>query len=109
VLILRFKPEGLERLRFDRVSEALQRKCRKLAAHKGDRRETVLVLESDDTLGDRAVIGDVVSEALTGRDDTPDHVFLVETAGRPWYIWTLKEGTDVYPSQRLLDQDPVEF
>lgn len=107
--ISRFWPDDLEKWRTERVLEAVARKCPKLSAHKADGRETVLVLESDDiALGNFADIGVAFSRAIAGRNDVPDSAFLAETEGRPWYVWTLKEGADVYPSQRLLDSDPVE-
>ncbi len=48
------------------------------------------------------MIGEAVAKAMSGREDAPDHILLVETEGRPWYLWPLKEGADVYPNQRLL-------
>ena len=106
--IFRGRPEELEPQRAGRVQQAVARKCPKLAVQKVDGRETILVLESDDiALANCADICASVSLALAGRDDVPDSVFLVDTAGgRPWYLWALKEGADLYPCQRL--RDPVE-
>jgi hypothetical protein len=102
LLVSRAVPDDLEALRLQRLREALGRKCPKLSVHKADGRETVLVLESNDiALGNNSVIAKAFVQALGERTDPPDRVFLVETEGRPWYLWTLKEVEDVYPSPRL--------
>ncbi len=102
LFVARFMPAVLEELRVDRMREALERKCPKLATCQSEGRRTVLVLESNDiALGNHHDIGAAFAKTITERNDPPDQVFLVETETRPWFIWALKEGTKVYPSQRL--------
>lgn len=111
--ISRFSPEDLEDQRLERVREALKRKCPKLSKHQDDR-ETVLALEyCDIALGAPDKIGLAVGLALAervDRKDAPHSIFLVDTyIERPWPVWTLKEGADVFPCPRLRDLDPVEL
>ena len=98
LLIMRFTPPHLRELRVQRIREALDRKCAKLAAHHADSRRTVLVLESDDVaLANRHEVGEALREVLAARTEVPDLVFLVETEDEPWYGWVLKEDAGVYP------------
>jgi hypothetical protein len=109
MVISRSWPDALEEQRLKRVQTALARKCPKLAEYKAENRQTVLVLESDDIgLGCHGAIREAVAKAVVSRDDVPDRIFLAETETRPWFVWALKEGADVYPSQRLLDYEPFE-
>jgi hypothetical protein len=101
-------PDEIETHRAERIRAAFDRKCPKLFRHKTAGRETVLVLESNDiALGNHHEIGMSVAATLLGRFDVPDHIFLVETEGKS-IIWTLKQGVDIYPCQRLLDVKPFE-
>ena len=74
-----FSPEKLEELRRQRVRLALDAKCPKLLAAKGESRISVLVLESDDiALANPVVIGNALVQGLSSGRET----FLTR------YIWS---------------------
>jgi hypothetical protein len=110
LLISRYAPDDLDALRVTRVARALERKTGKLALEKEKGRESVLILESNDiSLANRAAIGHALAAALVNEQHPPDYVYLVETDGRPWYVYILKEGADIYPHPRLKSAMPVEI
>ena len=110
LLISRFAPDDLETKRQTRVQQAIDRKYRKLAREKAKGRESILILESNDiALGNSGVVGDAVAKALATCPEPPDRVYLVETDGRPWYLYRLKEGADIYPNPRLHDYNTIEI
>lgn len=91
--------DNLADLRFDRIREALDRKCPKLSAEQRAGRITVLALESDDMpLINRRAVSAAVVEALASRTDSPDLIFWVRTSTQPWNTWLLKEGASSYPA-----------
>jgi len=95
-----FSPEKLEELRRQRVRLALDAKCPKLLAAKGESRISVLVLESDDiALANPVVIGNALVQGLSKRQgDVPDEVYLVGTElEQQWIVWVLKERSCQFP------------
>lgn len=91
-------PEKLEDERLKRIKRALEDKCPKLQAAKGDSRCSILLLESDDIcLGDNIQISKSVLNSLEKRTDIPDEIYLVETEFKPWILWKIKEGSSIYP------------
>lgn len=110
LLVSRFAPDDLEARRQARVQQAIERKYRKLAKEKAKGRESILILESNDiALGNSSVVGDAAAKALASCPEPPDRVYLVETDGRPWYLFRLKEGADIYPNPRLHDYNTIEI
>src|SRR6266542_1823910 len=97
VLTSRAVPEDLSDRRRVRIARALQDKCPKLAAARGDTRESILVLESNDlALGNYVEIATAVESELENRHDIPDVVCLGETdAGL--VVWLVKERESVFP------------
>lgn len=110
LLVSRFAPDDLEAKRQARVQQAIDRKYRKLAKEKARGRESILILESNDiALGNSSVVGAAAARALASCPEPPDRVYLVETDGRPWYLYRLKEGADLYPNARLHDYNTIEI
>jgi len=87
-------PEYLREQRRQRIRKALNDKCPKLFDAKGDKRTSILVLESNDIfLGNCCEIARAVAEELKAHRDAPDEVYLVETELKLWTIWILKDGS----------------
>lgn len=97
VFVFRSVPEDLEEMRSERVNNALEAKCPKLADARADASESILVLQSNDlALGNYSDIAAAVMAGLTDRTDTPDVVCLVETdAGIT--VWLIKERDALFP------------
>jgi len=92
-------PEDLEKHRRERIRKALEDKCPKLCKARGDKRISILLLESDDLyLSNCCDTADAVVDELKGRDDTPDEVYLVETEIeiKQSVVWVLKAGTNLF-------------
>jgi len=66
-------------------------------------------VSNDIALGNSSVVGEAAATALANCPEPPDRVYLVETDGRPWYLYRLKEGADIYPSARLHDYNTIEI
>jgi len=97
--ISRSEPDELEKQRRLRIRRALDDKCPKLQKERGNDRISVLILESDDmALANHAVIAQAVILELSDRKvDLPDEVYLIETEIKPWEVWILKEGNNLFP------------
>ena len=79
--------------RVERIREACQRKCPKLARWKRDHgARTVLVLEENDIqLTNQQVVADALLEVEQTMRDRPDEVYLVSTAVEtPWWTFALR-------------------
>ncbi|MGD0267165.1 MAG: hypothetical protein ABSD47_19785 [Candidatus Methylomirabilota bacterium] len=96
-----------QRLRRERIGEALARKCPKLLAAHEEGCVSVLILESDDvSLANRTVVAEGTVAELAGRDDVPDIIVWVRTSTKPWKGSFIKDGPKVYPeidSQTVFD------
>ncbi len=90
----------LEPDRAARIASAMARKCPKLArVARRESRRSILVLESNDLpLSNAVVVARAAVQTLTGRDDEPDEVYLVETEGKPWALWIIKRGDERWPT-----------
>ncbi|MHA1713124.1 MAG: hypothetical protein ACTSW4_03650 [Candidatus Ranarchaeia archaeon] len=99
-------PSELESKRRQRIKIALEEKCPKLSKAKGEKRTSVLLLESDDIcLGGQTQIAKAVVEDLP-QNNVPDEIYLVETEIKPWVLWVLKEREKLFPS---LDNDGPHY
>lgn len=96
-----------QRLRRERIGEALTRKCPKLLAAHNDGCVSVLILESDDvSLANRVVVAEATVAELAGRDDVPDIIVWARTSTTPWKGTFIKDRLKLYPdtdSRTLLD------
>ena len=89
--------DDLREKRRQRICRALNDKCPKLFDAKGDKRTSILVLESNDIcLGNSCEIARSVTEELKAHRDAPDEVYLVETELKRWTIWILKDATNSF-------------
>ena len=80
LMIKWFSVDQPEEKRISRIQTALERKCHKLQVAKGLVGISVLVLESNDLSASNHVdIEIAVWEALKGRTDIPDYIYLAET------------------------------
>ena len=81
---------------------ALDAKLPKLHAARSTDGHSVLVLEDQDMqLSNAAVVLDALWAAITGRSDTADDVYLVETIpeeNSPFYVYALKVGDAFNPN-----------
>ena len=108
LVIMREAPADLDNLRAQRIAQALAKKLPKLAGQKAAGLETILALESNDiALGNRAVVGQAVREALATRNDAPDLIYLIETEISPYAVWPLKDGVMIYPDGPLKGVPPI--
>jgi len=88
----------LQAMRRERIGQALDRKCPKLAAMREKGCAIVLIFEFNDiSLGNRWKIADATVEELAGRADAPDIVFVARTSTRPWKGAFIKNGDALYP------------
>jgi hypothetical protein len=79
----RFAPSNYEALRVERTRLAIAKKLPKLQSWKNDGARSVLVLENRDlSLSNHVVVLEAAEQALQGRDDAPDEVWLVDTTIR---------------------------
>lgn len=87
-----------QRLRRERIAEALARKCPKLQAAHNDGCVSVLILESDDiALANRVLVAEATVAKLARRDDAPDVVIWARTSTNPWKCSFIKDGEKLYP------------
>lgn len=88
----------LDQLRKERISEAIERKCPKLAAWKRDENaKTVLVLECNDVqLSNPDVIASTFVPLAKERADRPDETYLVITCVEKWHLWPILIGDKTY-------------
>lgn len=98
-LIQRFVPEDLEEKRRERIRIALDAKCKKLAASKGENRKSILVLESNDiALANAVDIGKALTLELQRADlQIPDEIYSIGTETPHWVIWVLKFENQLFP------------
>ncbi len=93
-------PGDIENLRGDRIRVALETKLPKLAEAKGGEKISLLVLESNDmALSNFSVVASAVVSQLSQMEDHlwPDYIYLVETDLEPWWIYTIKEASSIFP------------
>ena len=94
----RVAPENMEPSRTSRLRKALDDKRGKLQECKRQDARTILVMESDDiALSNHVVTGEALLNALEGRMDTADEIYLVETLADPWIVRTLKRNNECWP------------
>lgn len=95
-----FSPENLEEERRVRIRKALDDKCPKLLAARGNDKTSVLVLEYNDiSLGNYVDIGNVLVQELSLRqNDIPDEIYLVWTGEKQTAVIVLKEGLHIWPN-----------
>jgi hypothetical protein len=88
----------LDRLRKERMNEAIEKKFWKLGAWKRDERaKTVLVLENRDVqLSPPDVVADTFVPLAKTRQDRPDETYLVMTCFEPWHLWPILIGYKSY-------------
>lgn len=91
-------PEYLREQRRQRIRKALDDKCPKLCKARGNKRISILLLESDDIfLANCCDTSEALADELKGRNDAPDEVYLVETEiEKQWVVWILKEATKLF-------------
>jgi hypothetical protein len=97
----RFAPPDYETLRVERIRAAFAKKLPKLQRWKHAGARSVLVLENRDlSLSNHVVILEASEEALKGRDDTPDELWLVDTTiGKEWTVWCLIRDGFSFPDE----------
>lgn len=95
----RFAPPDREPLRRNRVATAIDNKSAKLHAWKSTGARSVLVLENRDlALSNHLLIGNAVEDALRGRQDAPDEVWLVDTTiASEWTAWCIARDGMIFP------------
>ena len=94
----RIAPEDVEGQRADRLRRALNTKCPKLHRCKEGGARTVLILEDGDiALSNHVLIGDGLAAVLQERADSPDEIYLVETAVDTWGVRLLKFDDELLP------------
>lgn len=105
LLTARLAPEGLETRRANRLRVALDRKCPKLHRCKEEGARTILALEDTDmSLSNHVLIGDVIATILPERPDPPDEIYLVQASLDTWEVRLMN------CDQRSLDgEDWIEF
>jgi hypothetical protein len=93
----RVAPRKYDELRIARVKQAVDRKLPKLADCRPA--STVLVLENrDGALSNHWLISDCVEEAIQGRSDKPDEIWLVDAVHlRFWVVVCLHKGGTRFP------------
>ncbi len=90
-------PEDLKKSRRQRIRKAIEDKCPKLCKARGDKCISILLLESDDLfLGNCSETAQAIAKELCPRNDSPEEIYLVETEIKPWVVWVLKEGKNLY-------------
>ncbi len=111
----RFGPNDIEKMRRDRVADALEKKCKKLHRWQQKGAVSILLLEDQDiALSNHIVIASAVMDQLIHRTDQPDEIYLISTVVEPWTVWTLKIGCLLLPdipyvefnSSELIDLKP---
>ena len=101
LFIARFAPKEYEKLRRERMTKAINKKLPKLQAWKSTGARSVLVLESSDlALSNHVNILEAVEDALQGRSDGPDEVWLVDTViNTEWTVWCLIRDGVSFPAE----------
>lgn len=111
----RFAPPQYETLRLSRMKMAIEKKLPKLMWWKDRGARSVLILENRDmALSNHGVIYDAAEVALTGRDDIPNEIWLVDTTiEKEWTVWCLQRDGQGFPDEdtdvRFRDFDPNEL
>ena len=97
----RFAPPNYQALRIERMRAALAKKLPKLKSWKDIEARSVLVLENRDlSLSNHVVILEAAGEALRGRDDAPDEIWLVDTTiETEWTVWCLMRDGVSFPDE----------
>jgi hypothetical protein len=97
----RFAPPNYQALRIERMRAALAKKLPKLKSWKDIEARSVLVLENRDlSLSNHVVILEAAGEALRGRDDAPDEIWLVDTTiETEWTVWRLMRDGVSFPDE----------
>ena len=97
----RFAPPDYETLRVERMRAALAKKVPKLQSWKDTGARSVLLLENRDlSLSNHVVILEAAEEALKGRRDAPDEIWLVDTTIRTeWTVWCLMRDGLSFPDE----------
>ena len=98
----RFAPPDYETLRIERMRAALAKKLPKLRSWKDTGARSVLVLENRDlSLSNHVVILEAAEEALRGRHDPPDEIWLVDTTiETEWTVWCLMRDGLSFPDEK---------
>jgi hypothetical protein len=101
LFISRFAPRDYETLRADRIATAMAKKLPKLKIWKRGGARSVLVLENRDiALSNHIAILEAAEDALAGRNDQPDELWLVDTAIRSeWTAWCLIRDGVSFPDE----------
>jgi hypothetical protein len=81
----------IDKLRTERIGEAIARKFPKLAAWKSNHgARLVLVLEDNDIfLTNEIIVTDTYLPLAMARADRPDETYLVSTVSNPWHGWPI--------------------
>lgn len=80
LFIARFAPKNYETLREERLEKAMAKKLPKLKVWKDTGARSILVLENGDlSLSNHVLILEAAENALAGRADVPDELWLVDT------------------------------
>ena len=89
---------NVDKLRHDRIQEAIDRKFPKLAAWKRDHgARSILVLEDNDLfLTNQAIVAETYLPLAATRTDCPDETYMVSTATKPWHAWPMLIGNRSY-------------
>lgn len=86
-------PEEAQQARTDRLREACEKKCPKLAAWKRDKgARTVLALEDNDMwTTNQGIVAETYLPLTQARDDRPDETYLVSThlGDKLWFAWPI--------------------
>jgi hypothetical protein len=101
LLPARFSPKVYEALRLQRLKRAMDKKLPNLQSWKNGGARSVLVLENGDmALSNHMNILDAAEDALKGRPDQPDEVWLVDTAHETeWTVWCLIRDSVSFPDE----------
>jgi hypothetical protein len=87
-----------EKLRKERIQEAIDKKFTKLAGWKRDEKaKTVLVLEQNDIqLSAPDIVAETYVPLAKARADRPDETYLVVSCMTPWHAWPILIGDKSY-------------
>jgi len=101
LLVARFAPSNHEELRRERLKEAMNKKLPKLSHWKSNGARSILILENRDVaLSNHMNIFEAAEQALMGRTDGPDEIWLVDVAiEEEWTVWCLLRDAIPFPDE----------
>lgn len=101
LFVTRFAPKNYETSRVERLKQAMNKKLPKLNGWRKKGARAILVLENRDmALSNHVAIFAATEDALKGRSDQPDEVWLVDTTiMHEWTVWWLLRDGISFPDE----------